>query len=141
MNFYFIFFISLSILILVLILLRRKPQEDKNSKEEYIIKEVKHPIIEDSRVHSSYKDLLNTQEWKDKRNFILYLRDYKCEWCSSTKCLQIHHKVYYQYPNNQKVFPWQYPENKLMCLCDKCHKKYHQKYKVKTYYVSFDYEN
>ena len=70
---------------------------------------------------------------------ILEERGNKCEWCGSEENLQIHHKLYYKYPNGVKVFPWRYSNELLMCLCDSCHKKYHQKYQVKTYYVPKNY--
>ena len=33
--------------------------------------------------------------------------------------------------------PWDYPNNTLITLCDYCHRKAHNKYKIKTYYRKF----
>lgn len=89
------------------------------------------------KTNSSYVDLLNTQEWHDKRLYILNLHNHKCDWCGSTRNLEIHHKKYLMYPNKQFIKPWEYKDKDLMCLCNSCHKKYHQKYKVKTYYTKY----
>lgn len=89
------------------------------------------------KANSSYIDLLNTQEWYNKRLYILNLHNHKCDWCGSTKNLEIHHKKYLMYPNKQFIKPWEYKDKDLMCLCNSCHKKYHQKYKVKTYYTKY----
>lgn len=36
------------------------------------------------------------------------------------------------------INPWEYNSKDLMCLCSTCHKKYHEKYKVNVYYISYD---
>lgn len=85
----------------------------------------------------SYEELLRTDEWKEKRREILRQHHYRCDWCGYDKKLQAHHKYYLKYPNNVRVCPWEYPDDAFMCLCDRCHKKYHQKYEVKTYYTKY----
>ena len=85
----------------------------------------------------TYKQLLHTQEWKTKRTEILEKHNYRCDWCGTTENLQVHHKKYLKYPNGQLVKPWEYDDDTFMCLCDNCHKKYHKKYKVKTYYRKY----
>lgn len=86
----------------------------------------------------SYEDLLNTYEWKTKRQEIMFQHNYKCDWCGSSENLEIHHKKYLKYPNGKHVLPWKYDDRDYMCLCSKCHKKYHEKYKVKTYHTKID---
>lgn len=86
-----------------------------------------------------YEKLLHQPEWYEYRNHILNLHNYTCDWCGAHYNLQVHHKVYYRNPKtNYLINPWEYPENKVMCLCDSCHKKYHQKYQVKIYYKKYD---
>lgn len=88
--------------------------------------------------YKSYYDyLLHTNEWYNKRNKILNRDNYRCRWCGSIHDLQVHHKYYNKYPNEKMADPWDYPDNALITLCDNCHIKYHNKYKVKTYYRKF----
>ena len=81
-----------------------------------------------------YQKKLKDQRWLDKRERILTRDNHKCQWCGRTTNLQVHHKYYVKYPNEIKAEPWDYPDDALMTLCDDCHKKCHQKYKVKVYY-------
>ncbi len=90
----------------------------------------------------TYEDLLDTDEWKYFRSRILEDHGYRCDWCGRTNKLQVHHKLYKKLPNGHKIEPWKYYNDEVMCLCDDCHKKYHEKYKVKTYYISYkEYKN
>lgn len=86
---------------------------------------------------STYEDLLKCEEWKEKRDKILKRDRYRCRWCRSKKSLQVHHKYYSRYPNGQKVEPWNYPDDALITLCDKCHEKAHKK-TIKLYWRSYD---
>lgn len=86
----------------------------------------------------SYSDLLKTQEWKDKRQKILERDGYRCRYCSSTVGLQVHHKYYSVYPNGVRAYPWNYPDDALITLCDICHKKVHLGKKIKTYYRRYN---
>lgn len=120
-------------------------QDSHKEKEE-----VKKPIHkdEDGEKHSykspiyekkeswkdSYNEDLNDERWKEKREKILKRDGYKCRWCGSIDRLQVHHKYYNKYPDGSRVRAWDYPDDALMVLCDDCHKKYHSKYKVKSYY-------
>lgn len=85
----------------------------------------------------SYEDLLKTEEWKEKRQKILNRDNNKCVYCGKTHNLQVHHKYYSKYPNGFRVYPWNYPDDALITLCDECHKKVHNKKKIKTYYRSY----
>ena len=85
----------------------------------------------------SYEDLLKTEEWKEKRQKILNRDNNKCVYCGKTHNLQVHHKYYSKYPNGFRVYPWNYPDDALITLCDECHKKVHSKKKIKTYYRSY----
>jgi hypothetical protein len=84
-----------------------------------------------------YESLLRTDEWKRKRKEILERDGNRCKWCGSSNNLQIHHRYYEKYPNGKKVKPWDYPNEALITLCDECHKKAHEKYKIKSYYRKY----
>lgn len=90
-----------------------------------------------SHKEPSYKDLLKTDEWQEKRQEILNRDNHKCVYCGTMYNLQVHHKYYCKYPNGFRVYPWNYPDDALITLCDKCHKKVHNKKKIKTYYRSY----
>ena len=86
-----------------------------------------------------YEKLLHQPEWYNYREQVLKQHNYTCDWCGTHNQLQVHHKVYYKDPRtNYLINPWEYSEDKVMCLCDSCHKKYHQKYQVKTYYIKYN---
>lgn len=84
-----------------------------------------------------YKDLLKREEWREKRAKILNRDNNKCVYCGEVHNLQVHHKYYCQYPNGYRVRPWNYPDDALITLCDKCHTKVHNKKKIKVYYRSY----
>jgi hypothetical protein len=86
---------------------------------------------------SSYEYLLNDNRWKEKRKEILERDNYTCQCCGNKSNLNVHHKYYVKYPNGCRADPWNYPNKALITLCENCHKKAHQKYKVKTYYRSY----
>ena len=86
----------------------------------------------------SYSDLLKEQEWQEKRLEILKRDNYKCKYCGSTKNLCVHHKYYLQYPNHKKVKPWNYPNDALITLCNKCHYRVHKNKQIKVYYKKYD---
>ena len=83
----------------------------------------------------SYEELLRTPQWYNKRNSILSRDNYMCKWCGSTDTLQVHHRYYLKCPSGLKIYPWDYPDEALMTLCNNCHIKAHKKYKIKTYFT------
>lgn len=85
----------------------------------------------------TYEELLDTNEWYEKRQHVLELHDFHCDWCGTTRNLQVHHKYYLKYPNNKFVYPWAYKDDAFMVLCKRCHEKCHRKYQVKTYYRKY----
>lgn len=89
----------------------------------------------------TYGQLLARKEWKEKRAKIMTRDNNCCCYCKSRHNLQVHHKYYLQYPNHEKVLPWEYKDDALITLCDKCHKRWHEKHTVKTYYVSRYYQS
>ena len=85
----------------------------------------------------TYEELLTREEWREKRAKIMARDNNCCCCCKSQLNLQVHHKYYLQYPDHKKVLPWEYSDDALITLCDKCHKRWHEKHKVKVYYVSY----
>ena len=82
----------------------------------------------------SYREDLNDERWKMKREKILKRDGYKCRWCGCIDDLQVHHKYYNKYPDGSRVRAWDYPDDALIVLCRDCHEKCHSKYKNKSYY-------
>ena len=116
-----------------------KPKRKNNEQYQNIKKEnesnsipVERSCIDYSKC--SYSDLLKTQEWQDKRQKILERDGYICRYCSSTVGLQVHHKYYSVYPNGVRAYPWNYPDDALITLCDSCHRNVHLRKNIKTYY-------
>lgn len=91
----------------------------------------------DNNKDLSYEDLLKCKEWREKRQKILNRDNNKCVYCGEVHNLQVHHKYYSKYPNGFRVSPWNYPDDALITLCDRCHKKVHNKKKIKTYYRNY----
>ena len=114
------FCITLAVLLLFSLISEYSP---KSNKEEKL---------------KSYSDLLKCSEWQEKRQEILKRDNYKCCYCGSTDKLCVHHKYYLQYPNHKKVKPWNYPNDALITLCNKCHYGVHKNKQIKVYYKKYD---
>lgn len=113
--------------------LQKEINESKN--------EQKYQNVSSHRVYKNiYEYLLDTDEWRNKRQKILARDNYCCRWCGKKTNLNIHHMYYNAYPNGRMVNPWEYPDNALITLCKDCHVKAHQKYKIKTYHIRYDYK-
>jgi hypothetical protein len=87
-----------------------------------------------------YRDLLNTEEWKAKRQIIIQRDGYCCTKCGKTKSnnyaelleqctlLHVHHQYYIK-----NHLPWEYDDSALITLCNWCHWKLHESTKVAVY--------
>ena len=64
----------------------------------------------------SYKEQLADREWLKKKNEILERDNYTCQKCGATSHLNVHHLVY---DSGRKA--WEYPNDKLITLCERCH--------------------
>lgn len=83
--------------------------------------------------HGSYGALLFHPSWKSKRKEILTRDMHRCIHCKSGKALQVHHRQYHFVVSKQQYrLPWEYPDHLLITLCESCHNKGHNKYKVPT---------
>lgn len=87
-----------------------------------------------NRFYKKYSLQLNSYKWKNKRQQIIERDKYKCVYCGRTDNLQVHHTYYLIYENNEKVKPWNYPDESLITVCNDCHKKIHKNQKIKEYY-------
>lgn len=66
----------------------------------------------------AYLEKLRDPRWQQKRLQALDRARWRCQWCRDTKSnLQVHHGFY----DRQTLEPWEYPEESLFVLCDKCH--------------------
>lgn len=72
-----------------------------------------------------YKTQLESPKWERKRQVILKRDNYTCTECGSKDKLHVHHLYYIS-----DHMAWNYPNNALITLCSKCHKKWHEKYDV-----------
>ena len=86
------------------------------------------------RKPSSYSDLLNTKEWRNKRLKIIKRDNCRCIYCGNRFHLHVHHKYYSAYPNGVLVDPWNYPDDALITLCSYCHQRVHARKKIKVYH-------
>lgn len=86
------------------------------------------------RKSSSYSDLLNTEEWRNKRFKIIKRDNCRCTYCGNRFHLHVHHKYYSAYPNGVLVDPWNYPDDALITLCSYCHQRIHARKKIKVYH-------
>jgi 5-methylcytosine-specific restriction endonuclease McrA len=86
--------------------------------------------------HGGYGATLLDQRWKDKRKEILVRDNFMCLVCKSEKSLHVHHRQYH-FSKSQGQFknPWEYSNNLLITLCEKCHKRGHNLYNVPIKYI------
>jgi len=71
----------------------------------------------------TYKEQLQTKEWKYRRLKILLCAQFKCEQCGhdNPNQLQVHHKRYID-----GKMAWEYDRVDLMVLCRYCHYTHHR---------------
>lgn len=68
---------------------------------------------------AEYSSYLLNPKWLNRRNYIFGLRGEVCGNCGTTTLLQVHHIRY------TGKYPWEAPDNDLICLCKECHTKAH----------------
>lgn len=136
----YLFYAAILIIILYFAISSLSIPSRINYDDDYITQDPTHigkkPERKDNP-ESKYDSLLKTNEWRNKREKILYRDGYKCRWCGSMFDLNVHHKYYSAYPNEVLVKPWDYPDDALITLCKDCHKKAHQNKKIKIYHRKY----
>lgn len=87
-------------------------------------------------MNTEYNSLLNRPQWFEKRKIILERDNNKCRCCGTTSALQVHHR---QYHINKRTgsfqLPWKYDNRYLITLCNKCHSRGHENYKVPSFTI------
>ena len=79
--------------------------------------EREHTTIKNKK-EKTYKDLLRDKRWISKRNKILSRDNNTCCYCGcNDRYLHVHHLRYIE---DKK--PWEYSDEDLITLCEKCHK-------------------
>ena len=70
---------------------------------------------------SDYSELFKDPRWQKRRLTIMNRAGFLCERCESDdKTLNVHH-LYYK----KGAKPWEYPDELLVCWCERCHKTHH----------------
>ena len=83
--------------------------------------------------HGSYGALLFSPQWRARREEILTRDQHACVICRQTAGLQVHHRQYhFIVSENRFKLPWDYPDHILITLCESCHQRGHNKFKVPT---------
>lgn len=69
----------------------------------------------------NYKEQLADSRWLQKKAEILIRDNYTCQKCGAKSHLNVHHLVY-----EDGRLAWEYPNEKLITLCEQCHAKEHK---------------
>lgn len=116
--------IVLSILFTILVV------KNENRKDKLLLerkKAIKENIIYKDFIDSykrenkkiEYQEYLNSPHWKETRLKALKRAGNRCQLCSSTKYLNVHHNTYKNIGHEDL--------SDLVVLCRKCHAKFHDK--------------
>lgn len=73
-----------------------------------------------------YQERLKTPQWRAFSKEMIKKRGAKCEECGSPLGLQVHHIPQY-YKHYDVREPWEYDEDEVEVLCDRCHRERHGK--------------
>lgn len=76
---------------------------------------------------SGYEWQLTQPQWYYVRNRVLERDGYRCMLCRSSSHLEVHHKYYLK---GHKA--WEYNDEALETLCDRCHAAVHGKLRPMT---------
>ncbi len=79
---------------------------------------------------STYQTKISSKPWQDRSHQIKTRDNLKCQAynCTTPKSiLQVHHLDYLNITN-----PWDYPDDMLITLCEDCHAKENNRYKLES---------
>jgi hypothetical protein len=93
---------------------------EKESTGEKPIEFEEEPIVHLKTM--PYKEYLQTDEWKKRREKHLKVANYKCQLCNSGGNLNVHHRTY------ERVGREDFMD--LIVLCEKCHSLFHESRKL-----------
>src|SRR5262245_53386302 len=72
-----------------------------------------------SKQKPTYLEMLRDPRWQRKRLEVMQREDFACQDCGATdSTLNVHHTYY-----EKGKPPWDYPIESLKCLCEPCHVK------------------
>ena len=66
-----------------------------------------------SRQYNSYDDYIHSVDWKQKRDYVIYLAEGQCQKCGKKKPLEVHHLAYARLYRERLA--------DLKALCKECH--------------------
>lgn len=89
----------------------------KQKAKKKVKRKSKNPYKKVSNFKKKYLSYLDSKEWADIKIDIRQNKGNKCEICSSTNKLHVHHKTY------KRLFKEEYSD--LMLVCENCHNKIH----------------
>lgn len=69
----------------------------------------------------NYKEQLADSRWLQKKAEILIRDNYTCQKCGAKSHLNVHHLSY-----DKGKLAWEYPNEKLVTLCEQCHAREHK---------------
>lgn len=73
----------------------------------------------------TYSEKLKDPRWQKKRLKVMEYAKFRCQICGAKhRTLNVHHSYY-----TRGKEPWQYPDGSLICICEVCHDKIHNKTK------------
>ncbi|MEJ5265416.1 MAG: HNH endonuclease [Bacteroidales bacterium] len=91
---------------------------------------------EKDQQHGPYGAVLLDIRWRMRRQQIIERDGGKCLICKSTDNLEVHHRQYHFHTRiNRYAMPWDYPDDVLITLCQRCHREGHRLYKIPTLYL------
>ncbi|MBP6872889.1 MAG: HNH endonuclease [Bacteroidales bacterium] len=85
-------------------------------------------------LRKEYEELLQRPEWQSRRGQIMKRDLMRCRICGSPVLLQVHHRQYHRVGGNGEFRkPWDYQDRYLITLCESCHKRGHQQYRIPVF--------
>ena len=71
---------------------------------------------------TAYSERLKHPRWQRKRLEVFNRAGFECEHCGEAdRSLHAHHLFY-----EKNAEPWDYPDLAFVCLCESCHKEFHE---------------
>lgn len=78
-----------------------------------------HPKVNNQNTRSRYAEKLLDNRWQQRKTSIQIRDQFTCQKCGNkTDTMSVHHRHYIQGRD-----PWDYPDELLILLCEKCHKE------------------
>ncbi|MGB3616547.1 MAG: hypothetical protein WBA12_00375 [Catalinimonas sp.] len=87
-------------------------------------------------MNDAYRKQLLDPRWQHKRAEIMERDRNACVHCRAEHRLEVHHKQYH-FVRTLASFkaPWEYEAHLLVTLCERCHRRGHELFKVPVKYV------